>query len=659
MKRPVNGRGLFHTRDSGGKHEMTPAKYVEWALAEAQKLGVRFTGTPAQIKAMIREGKFADGDLFIDFDVPGNVLSRPGLHAMQAEICRDMTVSHVFIPNRDRLARPDDPLDGVRLENGLRTAGVTVVFMDRVGLPILRGSRQNFGDLVVSLIDYEKAGAFRQELARRIILAQIALAQAGFSTGGRAPFGFRRWLVRVDGTPVRELADRERVRMVGHHVVWLPGPRAELDLIRRIVTMLKTMAASRVAAVLNEERIPSPDAGRYRTDNGVRHEVSGLWHQPTITNIARNRLLVVVATHGQRSMGDQLRMTPEGPRSLSEGDYRANNEPKVIRNPKTQHITAKSASPFEPVVDQQKFDELQEILDLRAGSQRGKPRSRDPRRNPLGGRVFDMNCGWVMYRVPNADSFRYKCGLYQQSHGQRCDHNHIDGPLATRFVLGCLRQRLLSPNLVTKLKTRLAQLAAAELEQDRPQGRGSASRTELDQVRRELKLAERNLALAENENQFRAIAGIVEELRQREASLELATKSAPARTPRDVNSEIEAAVQLAGRLVEIGRDAQNLALAREAIDLANANLFLRFQPIRAIKRTMNKIAGGVVTLGTAPPPVALYDGPTSRDKIKNTNLGAANAVPEQSGRRSPTESEAQDSGREGTSLGNVNRGDRI
>jgi hypothetical protein len=39
-------------------------------------------------------------------------------------------------------------------------------------------------------------------------------------------------------------------------------------------------------------------------------------------------------------MGDQMRMTPEGPRSLSETDYRADNEPKVIRNPQTHHITA-------------------------------------------------------------------------------------------------------------------------------------------------------------------------------------------------------------------------------------------------------------------------------------------------------------------------------
>ncbi|HET6328725.1 MAG TPA: hypothetical protein VFG04_28840 [Planctomycetaceae bacterium] len=53
MKRSTRGRGLFHTRDSGGKHEMTRAKYVEWAIDQANKYEVTFRGTPAQIKSMI------------------------------------------------------------------------------------------------------------------------------------------------------------------------------------------------------------------------------------------------------------------------------------------------------------------------------------------------------------------------------------------------------------------------------------------------------------------------------------------------------------------------------------------------------------------------------------------------------------------------------
>lgn len=50
MKRSKQGRGLFYTRDSGGKHEMTPGRYVEWAASEAMRLGVEFSGNAATIR---------------------------------------------------------------------------------------------------------------------------------------------------------------------------------------------------------------------------------------------------------------------------------------------------------------------------------------------------------------------------------------------------------------------------------------------------------------------------------------------------------------------------------------------------------------------------------------------------------------------------------
>src|SRR5262249_32649348 len=150
------------------------------------------------------------------------------------------------------------------------------------------------GELIVSLIDYEKSGKDRRELAEKMIYAQLQLARRGFSTGGRAPYGFRRWLAKDDGTAVRQLADGEYVRMAGHRVVWLAGPEEELEVIRRVLTMLETTPASRVAAVLTAEKVPPPDHGRSRTDNGVRHTTSGVWHQPTVVNIARNPLLAAV-----------------------------------------------------------------------------------------------------------------------------------------------------------------------------------------------------------------------------------------------------------------------------------------------------------------------------------------------------------------------------
>jgi hypothetical protein len=42
VKRPEAGRGLFYTRDSGGRHETTPSQYVAWAERAAKERNVAF-----------------------------------------------------------------------------------------------------------------------------------------------------------------------------------------------------------------------------------------------------------------------------------------------------------------------------------------------------------------------------------------------------------------------------------------------------------------------------------------------------------------------------------------------------------------------------------------------------------------------------------------
>jgi hypothetical protein len=658
--RPTKGDALFYTRDSGGKHEMTPAEYVNWAINECNKGGLGFSGTGEQIERMIREGKSAEGDIYLDFDVKGNLLNRAGLDALKTRALSDLKVTHIFIPHRNRLARPNNPIDGVLLEQSLREVGLTLAFQDKVCDPIPKGRRQKLEDLLVSLLDYNYAGEYRTELARKILEAQIALARRGFSTGGRPLHGFDRWLVKDDCTPVRMLADGERVRMASHHVLWLPTNERKLEVNRRIIEMLKKTPACRVAAALTAEGIPSPDAGRRRKDNGVKHEVSGVWHQSTIMYIARNPLLVAIASFGRRSMGDQMRFSPDGPRHLDEAvDFREDKGCKVILNPESKQI--QTVRNFEPLMSQDERRELLQVLDERAGSQRNKPRAHNPAKNPLGCRVFDMNCTWPMYRQPYGGSFRYTCGLYQQSHGAQCDHNHIDGPLATRFVLDCLRQRLLSPSLLPKLKQKLRDLAGQNRCKTQIIETKTATRTALEQVRGEIKRAERNLALATSQENFRAIEAVIAELREREKALAAELKSAEPRSAfgSDTEAEIEAALAFANRLSELASNGENFALAREAFELANAKLFVAFKPIPKKRRTVNQISGGILTLGTAQPPVVQYAGPTSRKQINKRKPGAANAIPGNGGRRSPAESEPQSSDGEEMSLGNVNRGDRI
>jgi hypothetical protein len=288
--RPTD-RGKFYTRDSGGEHETTPGEYVLWAQRKAGELGCRFAGTPDQIGRMIASGVASEGDIYLDYGVKGNTTSRRGLNALIATAEADPSVSHVLIPRRDRLLRPDDAVDGLLMEERLSKLGVTLVYMDRVFPPAGRGKR-DMGDAIVSLMDFHKAGEDRRNLAQKMLMAQLHLARAGFSTGGRPPYGFCRWQVRADGTPVRRLEDGDWSKRSGHHVIWLPVEDDRVwGTIRRILDLLPTTPASRVAATLTQEGVPTPDAGRTRTDNGVTHPTSGVWHQVTVVGIARNPLL--------------------------------------------------------------------------------------------------------------------------------------------------------------------------------------------------------------------------------------------------------------------------------------------------------------------------------------------------------------------------------
>jgi hypothetical protein len=82
-------------------------------------------------------------------------------------------------------------------------------------------------------------------------------------------------------------------------------------------------------------------------------------------------------------------------------------------------------------------------------------------------------------------------------------------------------------------------------------------------------------------------------------------------------------------------------------------MYLRFREANWGARSINEVAGGVVTFGATPPPVPLYEGPTSRRQLSETIAsGSTSGAIEGSAEPCVTD-------REKGSLGNVNRGERI
>ena len=657
IARQKKGRGLFYHRDSGGKHENSPPEYVNWAQRKAAEIGVQFDGTPERIKSMIQSGTSRAGDLFLDYDVKGNLLTRKALDLLLHEATSDRTVSHIFIPRRDRLARPDNAVDGVQLELKFLCAGVALVFMDRTLEPIEIGQRQDIGQLIAAVLDYDKSGKDLSELAQKILHAQLALAKQGYSVGGRAPYAFRRWLARTGGTAVRQLLDGERVRMAGHHVVWMPGPDSEIQIALRIIEMIERMPACRVAAALTAEGVPTPDNGRTRTDGGVPHQTSGVWHASTVNAIARNKLFCALVSYGQRSSGGHLRFSPDGPRLLQAADFIEAGKPKVQRNAEDLVIVRPAPVAFAPVVDLERHQQLTTELNARGATQRGKPRSRTPDKNPLGSRIFDMNCSWPMYREPNGKAFRYKCGLYQQSHGAKCDHNHVDGMKTAGFLLQCIRQRVFSARVIEKIRARLLERARQEFAATST-AQPDSRQFELEKIVGELDQIGQNMALAKSAEQLAAISRVFDDRVNRKAILERelsssARCSVPMVSPEEL---VESAISLLQKLESLVRVESNLADVGEAFRQMNVRIFFRFQKVREGKRELNKVTGGVVTFGSAPPPIEIYSGPTARPKIKGPEPVESSGPGDSS--ESPASS-SNDSGKEGNSLGNVSRGDWI
>lgn len=613
--RPEVGRGLFYTRDSAGHSDLAPPQYVTWAQGEAKRRGVTMGGEAASATAMIQQGLSVQGDLYLDYGISGNHLSRPGLDAFRQRALSDLTVTHLFVPRRDRIARPYNPLDALSIEYELRSAGLTLVLMDQVLAPLPPGGRVGLADLLTGVIDYDSSGKFRRDLAEKLIHAKIKLAERGFSIGGEPVYGFRRWLVAPDGTRKRELEAGEVVKMSGHHVVWLPTAAAEMAVVHRILDAILTTPASRIARILNEEKIRSPKAGQLRRVGGVLVPNTGLWTQNTVRNIATHPLLIACWEYGRKAMGDQLRFTPSGPRPLTDSDYRPNGRPKTVLN--SEDAVIRTPASFEPVIPSERRDKIMQVLDERGAHLKGKARTRGDSPNPLGGRIFDLNCGWLMYRHARRGRWNYQCGLYQNSHAQACTHNVIGGEATTGFVLSCLRQQVLTPSAKAKLEARLRELAEAETGNKPAQQRAESDRSKLAALEKKPETVGRNMALAEWPEERTATAAVFREL-QLEVNRARAQILSHRPPGPERSSELEVKAALAGldRLADLVQSEANHMAIGELFRQLDVRLYLRFRATQRGRQKISVVGGGILTFGSTPPPSPLYDGPTDRAIIR-------------------------------------------
>jgi len=584
----------YYYRDSAGVHEQAPLAYFKWASENAKRRGLILEGTTADVERLIRQQGGHVHDVFIDCGVKGNQLSRPALDALRRRIESDPQVTHLYVHHRDRLARPDHAVDGVHLELSL-LRHVSIIYHDREVPRSVAGARQELGPLLSSVSDFYNSGEFRPTHSAKMIRARIELAIKAFSAGGKAPYGFRRALYRGD-ILVRHLADGEVVRQYDHNVRWVLGDKAEIDVLTRMLKMLlDDIPANQIARIFNSEGIPSPGAGSKRRIRGVLREVSGTWNQRNIRSLADHPLLRGIMTNGRRSMGDCYRFSVDGPRPLRPEERIDENRVREIKNAPDQII---SVSVKDRLLSEEDAATLDLKLQKRSETQRGKPRSRTPGRNPLGARCFDMNCGWPMYRQPSGTSYRYLCGRYMQSSGSHCTYNCVNGEQAVQFGLAVIRQHILHPAQREELcrAIRLRVESAAELN-NRDHHFDRLQRA-LAQVNDDISAVTKNLARAKTDDAYQAIEDEFEKLREEQSRIqtELHGLENIATEERTTQQLAEDAIGNIDRIAELAADEANLPHVEELFRRLDVKLFLKFTKMETAKRSKGVIAGGVITL---------------------------------------------------------------
>jgi hypothetical protein len=458
-----------------------------------------------------------------------------------------------------------------------------------------------------------------------VIDAQRFLAERGFCTGGRAPYGFARFLIDPNRNIVQRLEDGRSIRQAGYHVACLPHDEDKISILLKILDLKHAgWGTKRIAKYLNDHGIPSPNAGAVGRSNGIPRIVQGKWSHNTVKALCENAAILGMIEYGRRSEGWHHRLGSDGARLLDDHDYGPTGRPKVILN--DEALLIRTSSKMTPRYDSEKFEEIQIQIAERRKSQAGLTRSRDPGKYPLATRVIDLTdgCGSIMYGRTHHRSRLYGCGRYMRTSGAECHWNAIDGEILLQFVLKALARIMGSGRCREKLRSKLAQLASNAKDKTGADEELSRLQAQLAKLTRDFEVISHRMAREQNDARYEILAAEWDGVKAEKASVEklLAEKArADESRRRDPQAQVDAAMALLDDVDRIIGDPR--ARAEVSILLKRLGLFvgLNFGPARSGRRKGSRaLQSGVIALGAENLPVPIHGRDNAAHQKNETDL---------------------------------------
>jgi DNA invertase Pin-like site-specific DNA recombinase len=363
----------------------------------------------------------------------------------------------------------------------LRRCGVEVI---SVSEPVDRDSAM--GVLIEGIIEIQDQ-FYSARLAEEVRRGQREATLEGFSTGGRAPYGYR----RVEVSDPRGRTDR-----TGRPIkrVTLAIEPAEAAIVRRLFEMYAAgMGYTRIAKRLNDEGLPGPWGGS--------------WAGSAIREMIRNdvyrgvrvygRTKKIKTAHGTRSK----RPRPEAARTIKEGAHPAIIDPALWERVKTRREAvakayAGNASHFAATKSVQTRFLLTGLL--QCGVCGGNFAARVAHTQRGAGRYYYYGCA---FRARRGTSVCQNATLLPQA-------------AIERDVLEILQQAVLTPGTLDRLLT----VVNARL-----RAQATVSRPRIKELRRALTLVDReigNYTRAIGKGDFSSLEQALAAAEQRRATLQ-------------------------------------------------------------------------------------------------------------------------------------------
>jgi site-specific DNA recombinase len=122
--------------------------------------------------------------VYADDAISGSDMERPGLRLLLERVQQDGQIAAVVAWDRNRLARPKDPLEGMILERQVLTAGKRIIYASS-GAEV---DRSFIGGLM-GYVEHHQNGDYLRKLSRDAMRGVVSRAREGLWPGGRVPWG--------------------------------------------------------------------------------------------------------------------------------------------------------------------------------------------------------------------------------------------------------------------------------------------------------------------------------------------------------------------------------------------------------------------------------------------------------------------------------------